>query len=204
MRFGTVWLALACLLHAALRTQAQAPESRVRYELRPGEQGRFSLEVYKSKLWEGRKHVFVFDRYHGLLLFDRERPEASSIEFSVVSASARCVDDWVKPGQIEDIEEAARKTMGADRYPEIRFRSTAIQARSGNEYEVRGMLTIRDRTEPVVLRVTAAPMEDRLRLTGSGPVKLSDFGLKPPRGAVFLFIGTKDEMTVQFDVVASR
>ena len=63
------------------------------------------MEVYKSKLWEGRKHNFVFDRFRGVLGFDAERAEQSTVSFVVESASARCVDDWVKPNQIKDIEK---------------------------------------------------------------------------------------------------
>ena len=53
----------------------------------------FALEVFKSKLWEGRKHTFPFDRFSGLLVFDRERPERSSVRFVVESASAQCAGD---------------------------------------------------------------------------------------------------------------
>ena len=77
------------------------------YNIRPMQGNRFALEVFKSKLWEGRKHTFLFDRFSGSLAFDRERPERSRIRFVVESASARCVDDWVKPDQLKDIERAA-------------------------------------------------------------------------------------------------
>jgi polyisoprenoid-binding protein YceI len=198
----TTGLTLVILFSQPSWSQVQATALAESYELRPRDRSRFALEVHKSKLWEGRKHTFLFDRYHGALYFSRQQPATSSIEFAVVSASARCVDDWVKPGQIADIERAARETMGADVHAEIRFRSTTIQAVSENRFEVRGMLTIRNETKPIVLNVAAEPSESGLRLAGSGTLKLSSFGLKPPRGAVFLFIGTKDEMTVRFDLLA--
>jgi len=31
------------------------------YNIRPMQGNRFALEVFKSKLWEGRKHTFLFD-----------------------------------------------------------------------------------------------------------------------------------------------
>ena len=202
MRIATS-IAFAVLLSRPSWSQSQ-PAATESYELRPDDQSRFVLEVHKSKLWEGRKHTFVFDRYQGALRFNRSQAEASNIEFSIVAASARCVDDWVKPGQIPDIEKAAFTIMAVDIHPEIRFRSTAISASSGNQYEVRGMLAIRGKSRPVVLSVTAEPGESGLRLTGTGTIKLSAFGLEPPRGAVFLFIGTKDQMTVRFDLLAKR
>jgi hypothetical protein len=31
------------------------------YNIRPMQGNRFTLKVFKSKLWEGRKHTFLFD-----------------------------------------------------------------------------------------------------------------------------------------------
>ena len=177
-----------------------------RYNIRPMQGNRFALEVFKSKLWEGRKHTFLFDRFSGSLAFDRERPERSSVRFVVESASARCVDDWVKPDQLKDIDRAAvRETMAAAAYPEILFQSTTITMESPDRYEVRGLLTIRGQAKPVMLTLRAAIREEGIWIEGSGRVRLSDFGLKPPRGVlgVRLVIGTKDEMNVLFGLLAT-
>jgi polyisoprenoid-binding protein YceI len=177
------------------------------YDLQPAEGSRFALEVFKSKLWEGRKHTFVFDRFNGALSFNHEQSEMSTVQFVVESASARCVDDWVKPNQIKDIEKAAiQDTMAAMQFPEITFHSRTIKAKSLGQYEVRGLLTIRDQTNAVTLIVKATPREGGIWVEGSGQIRLSDFGLKPPRAAagVGLIIGTKDEMTVQFALLANK
>ena len=180
------------------------------YNIRPSQGSRFALEVFKSKLWEGRKHTFIFDRFSGVLAFDHERPERSAVRFVVESGSARCIDDWVKPNQIKDIEKAAvQETMAAAAYPEITFQSTALTMPAAGKYEVRGVLTIRGQARPVALALKASPRaerEDGIWIEGSGIVRLSDFGLKPPRGVagVSLFIGTKDEMNVLFGLLATR
>jgi polyisoprenoid-binding protein YceI len=176
------------------------------YDVRPAEGSRFALEVLKSKLWEGRKHTFVFDRFRGSLSFNQDQPERSTVQFVIESASARCVDDWVKPHQIKDIEKAAiQDTMAAAQFPEITFHSTTIKAKSSEQYEVGGLLTIRDQAKPVALIVKVTPREGGIWVEGSGQIRLSDFSLKPPRAAagVGLFIGTKDAMTVQFALLAS-
>ena len=177
------------------------------YSIRPASGGRFALEVFKSKLWEGRKHTFEFDRFSGVLSFDHERPEKSTVRFVVESASARCVDEWVKPSQVKDIENAAiQDTMAAATYPEITFQSARIAVRSSDQYEVQGPLTIRGQSKPVTLNVRVTPGESAMRVEGSSRIRLSDFGLKPPRPivGVGLFIGTKDEMQVLFDLLANR
>lgn len=183
--------------------RAQTPA----FDIRPTPGSRFALEVYKSKLWEGRKHTFQFDRFMGVLSFDPDRAEKSTVRFVVESRSARCVDDWVKPDQIKDIERAAVKdTMAAAEYPEITFQSSAITRTSSEQYEVRGTLTIRGRSKPVTIALKASPRADGIWIEGSSRVRLSDFGLKPPRGVVGvgLFIGTKDEMNVLFGLLATR
>jgi polyisoprenoid-binding protein YceI len=177
------------------------------FDIRPTPGSRFALEVYKSKLWEGRKHTFVFDRFTGVLDFDPERIEKSTVRFVVESGSARCVDDWVKPDQIKDIERAAvAEMMAAAKYPEITFQSAGVTRMASGQYDVRGMLTIRGRARPVTLALKASTREDGIWVDGSSRIKLSDFGLKPPRGVfgVRLFIGTKDEMNVLFGLLAVR
>ena len=175
------------------------------HDIGPAQGSRFALEVFKSKLWEGRKHTFVFDRFHGVLSFDHQHPERSTVQFVVESASARCIDDWVKPHQIKDIERAAiQDTMAAATFPEITFQSTKITVKSSGQYQVEGPLNIRGRAKLVALNLEAAPREGEFWMEGSGRVKLSDFGLKPPKGVfgVSLFIGTQDEMNVQFRLLA--
>jgi len=176
------------------------------HDILPMEGSRFTLDVYKTKIWEGRKHTFVFDRFNGAVSYDREHAERSTVAFTVESGSARCIDDWVKPSQIKDIENAALSTMAAVTFPQMTFQSTAIVPKSSDQYEVRGLLTIRSQTKPVTLIARLTPREGGIWVEGSGRISLADFGLKPPRGivGVSLFIGTKDEMTVQFSLFAKR
>ena len=183
------------------------PAQPVTYNVRPTAESRFVLEVFKSKLWEGRKHTFIFDRFTGDPRFDQKSPERSVVRFVIESGSARCVDDWVKPSQIKNIERAAvQETMAAARYPEMTFESTAITTTtSPDKFKVLGLLTIRGQAKEVKLVVETSPRGDGIWVEGSGRVRLSEFGLKPPRGVVGvrLFIGTKDEMNVVFELLAA-
>lgn len=172
----------------------------VPYDIQPVEGSRFSFEVFKSRLWEGRKHIFVFDRYGGTLEFNSERPELSSVRFTIESDSIQCLDDWVKPGQIADIEAAARKVMAVEEFPQMDFESSDVTVKAPGEYEVHGMLTIRDVGRPVTLQIAASQGGNVIRIAGVGQISLSDFGLKPPGGAFSLFIGTKDLINIQFQI----
>lgn len=173
------------------------------YRVEPGPGDRFAVEVEKTGLMSGKKHLFLFERYRGKLSWDAESPDRSSVEWIIEAPSIVCKDTWVKPKEIGKIEKVAREEMlAAGRYPEIRFRSEAVVRKGEDEFEVRGGLTIRDRTVPVAVLVRRLPAQGtRLRFQGSATVRLKDYGLKPP-SALLGAIGTKNEMRVEFEVSA--
>jgi polyisoprenoid-binding protein YceI len=152
------------------------------FRIVPGPDSFFAVEVAKTKLWAGRKHVFHFSRYRGEV-------QDSSAVFTVEAASLSCKDDWVKPGQIKDIEKAALDILEPSKYPEIRFVSTRVVPGG-----VEGSLTIHGVTRPVTVAVE--------NYEGSASVSLAAFGLKPPSGAFRFAIGTADVMTVRFKLRA--
>jgi polyisoprenoid-binding protein YceI len=84
--------------------------------------------------------------------------------------------------------------MQADKFPQLSFALSKALPKGEHQYDVQGMLTIRDRTRPVLVHVS---MKDGV-FEGNALVKLSDFGLKPPKSATLGLIGTKDEMAVLF------
>ena len=154
----------------------------------------FTLQVEKTGLMSGKKHVFEFERYRGVLLLDQARPENSSIQLEIEARSAVLKDDWVSAKDAKKIVEAAQMDMmDSAKYPLLKFVSTAIAAQGSGAYEVRGDLTIRNVTKPVVIHLT----EKDGACEGTATVKLTDFKLKPP-SALLGAIGTKDEMTVSF------
>ncbi|MBY0506016.1 MAG: YceI family protein [Bryobacteraceae bacterium] len=185
MRNALVYCLLASSLGAAdLRQLRVAPAAG----------NRFALEVEKTGLLSGKKHLFLFERYSGTLQLDPAAPEKSSIQLEIEARSAILKDDWVSASDAKKIADYAQmKMMDSAKYPLLKFASTGISARGNGVYEVRGNLTIRDVTKPVLVMVT----EKGGVCEGKAAVKLSDFKLKPA-GALLGAIGTKDEMTVSF------
>ena len=95
---------------------------------------------------------------------------------------------------------ALEDMLSAKRFPKIVFVSTSV--RGAGKFEVPGMLTIRDTTKPVVVTVELDARDPaRLKLSGNARLILTAFGLKPP-SAVLGAIGTKDEMSFQFQMEA--
>jgi polyisoprenoid-binding protein YceI len=184
--FATIAIAVSVgLLLAETRT----------YEFSPGDGSRFALEVYKTGLMSGKKHVFVFERFSGEAVFDPQKPEDAKVRFTVDAGSVVCTDTWINDGSRKKVEAAARDQMlQADKYPQLTFISSKALPKGGNQYDVEGMLALRDKTRPVLVHVS---MQDAV-FEGNAVVKLSDFGLKPPKGVTLGLIGTKDEMKVLF------
>lgn len=178
-----------CLLGSALWA-ADLRQLRVA----PAAGTRFALEVEKTGLMSGKKHLFLFERYSGVLRLDAAAPEKSSIQLEIESRSAVLKDDWVSAKDAQKIADYAQMQMlDSAKYPLLKFASTAITARGNGVYDVLGMLTIRNVTQPVLVTVT----EKAGVCEGQAVVKLSDFKLKPA-GALLGAIGTRNEMKVSF------
>ena len=161
----------------------------------PGPGTHFTLEVEKTGLMmSGKKHVFLFERYSGILQLDQANPEKSSIQLDIEARSAVVKDDWVSAKDAKKIADYAQmEMMNSAKFPLLKFVSTTIAARGNGVYDVQGNLTIRGITKPVLVMVT----EKSGVCEGKATVKLSDYKLKPP-SALLGAIGTKNEMTVSF------
>ena len=176
----------------------------VEYNIRPSSESTFALDVYKTGLWNGRKHVFFFERYSGNVQYDGERPENSRVMFVVEAASMTCRDTWLKPDDRKKVLDYALNDMlDVQKYPQLTFASTRITPKSSTQFEAEGNLTVRGITKPIVVDVAVTPAGQRLSLAGSAQLRMRDYGLKPPSAALGM-IGTKDEMLVHFTVWAER
>jgi polyisoprenoid-binding protein YceI len=121
------------------------------------------------------------------------------IETQSVTTNNHDVDSLLKGPNFLDVQ----------RFPQARFVSTAIVAKSGDRYDARGKLTIRNVTRDVVLPFTLAIADDpqqpgRFKGAARGRVTLKrlDFGVGQNEWA-----GTgqvADEVMVDLNVVASR
>lgn len=185
-------VAAALVLIPALFAQAQ------RYRIRPSDSNRLEVRVAKTGLYRGKVHVFTFPNYTGSLLYDPQKPEASQASLTISARDIKLLDTWLSAKDFKSVEEYALKDMlAAEKYPDIIFSSTAVRATDSTHFEVRGTLTIRDIAKPVVLSVGL----NEKRFQGEATVRLTDFGLKPPKAALGL-VGTEDEMKFSFLIAA--
>lgn len=175
------------------------------YEIHPAPFGRLALTVEKTGLYRGKRHLFLFEQYSGELQFDPQKPELSKVQLTIDSRSLICKDDWLSASDLKKVQETALDDMLAvKQYPSMTFTSTSIKPLGGDRYEAQGTLTIRSLTKPVLVTVHLNAADPKaLRIDGNATIKLSDYNLKPP-SALLGAIGTKNEMTLSFTVVATK
>lgn len=119
-----------------------------------------------------------FGQADGTLVYDADKVAASSVQVTLPLAGLNSF--------VPDFDEHLRSAdfFEADKYPNITFKSTKVEAAGKDKLKVTGDLTIKDQTKPVVLDVTlnkAAehPMGKRAAIgfDATATVKRSEFGV---------------------------
>jgi polyisoprenoid-binding protein YceI len=187
------WLALACLL---LPSPALA-----------GAQDSWTIDPKASSLSFSVAQVGSivsgrFPAWTGEIVLDPASLASARIDIKIdtrpVSTNNRDVDSLMKGPNFLDVQK----------FPEARFVSTSISG-SGERYEARGKLTIRDVTRdailPFTLSITDGPAQPgRVRATARGRIILKrlDYGVGQNEWAATGQVA--NEVTVDLNVVAGR
>ncbi|MBI2737781.1 MAG: YceI family protein [Rhodospirillales bacterium] len=188
------WFVVACLLLLPLPSLA-GPQDSWTVDAKASTLG-FSVAQVGS-LVSGR-----FPAWTGDIVLDPSALASARIDIKIdtrpVSTNNRDVDSLMKGPNFLDVQK----------FPEARFVSTAISG-SGDRYEARGKLTIRDVTRDAVLPFTLAITDDpaqpgRVRATARGRLILKrlDYGVGQNEWAATGQVA--NEVTVDLNVVAGR
>jgi polyisoprenoid-binding protein YceI len=102
----------------------------------------FQIRHFVSKV-NGR-----FTDFSGTIVADQAKPEASSVEFTVKTASI----DTDQENRDKHLRSA--DFFDAEKYPEITFKSTSVKAAGKDKFDVTGNLTMHGVTKQVTLPVT--------------------------------------------------
>jgi polyisoprenoid-binding protein YceI len=104
------------------------------------------------------------------------------------------------------LDKNARKALAADRFPAIAFRSTSILATpaGGGAFALRiaGTLAIAGQTRAITFDARAVPAGGGLRIVGAVPLRMTDYGIKPPRFMGMMKVA--DPVQVAFDLTVAR
>jgi polyisoprenoid-binding protein YceI len=88
-----------------------------------------------------------FTDFGGKITGDLAKPEAASVEFTIKAASIN-TDNERRDGHLKSAD-----FFDVEKFPEISFKSEKISAKTKDEYEVQGQLTMHGVTKPVTLPV---------------------------------------------------
>lgn len=171
--------ALAALAGAPLAGAAQAADT---YKLDPVH----SNIVFSTDHLGFSKMIGQFQEFDGSLTFDGSSVEGVAVEVVIKTAS---IDT---DHEARDKHLTSPDFFNTQEFPEMTFKSTAVEATGDKTAKLTGDLTLLGVTKPVTLDVTlnkvdANPMDPSVFIAGfsaTGTVKRSDFGMQYGQGAI--------------------
>ena len=171
-------LATALSVHAVEYTQVQADKSSIQFTYK-----QMGVAV------DGR-----FKRFSSQISFDPAKPAAARAVFEVELAS-------VDTGAAEGDEEVAGKAWFNTRaFPTARFASGSVKALGGNRYEVAGQLSIKGRTQDVVVPATFTAQGNSGVFDGSFTIRRADFAIGEGSWAKFDVVA--NDVQIRFRISA--
>jgi polyisoprenoid-binding protein YceI len=120
-----------------------------------------------------------------------------SVELRVDARKLQVLDPEVAEGtraQIQDTMQGSQ-VLDVGHFPEIRFQSTAVEAKGPGHWIVHGNLALHGTGRPIVVEVTLKGE----RYQGSASLKQTDFGITPVTVAGGT-VKVKDEMKIEFEI----
>ncbi len=163
------------------------------------EKSSFTVHVFKSGLFSafGDNHEVRATVASGSVS-DGEKP---AVELEVDARKMTVLDpDLAK----EKRAEVQKRMLGPEvldvaKFPEIRFKSTAVKPVAEGRWQVEGELELRGKKVPLKFEVTGA----RERFRGSATVKQSSFGIKPIKAGGGT-VNVKDDLKIDFEIVTKN
>lgn len=172
----TLAVALAALIPTAQAveyTQVQADKSAINF-------------TYKQM---GVAVDGKFKRFSSQLNFDPTKPAAAKATFDVELAS---VDTGAPEG---DDEVAGKPWFNTKAFPTARFVSGSVKALGGNKYEVAGQLSIKGKTQAVVVPATFTAQGKTGVFDGSFSIRRADFSIGEGSWAKFDIVANDVQIT---------
>jgi polyisoprenoid-binding protein YceI len=166
--------------------------------------GHFKIHVGTSGLFGGlgHSHSIEAQKVTGCAMIDSNDVARSSVKLEFPTADIKVID----PGESEKDRADVQKTMETEvlrvsEYPRVTFESTGVEPDGAlNRLRLKGNLTIRGKTLPVIIPVMVTRMSDgTYRATGEYKFKQSSFLIKPIQlagGTVMV----KDELQTEFEL----
>src|SRR5262245_47820212 len=76
-----------------------------RYSIQPSDSNRAELRVYKTGLYSGKVHTFVFPKYQGSLTFNAHDPAGSQVHLTLSAPDMKLTDTWLSVKDFKSVQE---------------------------------------------------------------------------------------------------
>jgi len=136
-----------------------------------------------------------FKKFSSQLSFDPAKPTAAKASFDVDLGS---VDTGAPEG---DQEVAGKPWFNTKAFPTARFVSGSVKALGGNKYEVAGQLSIKGKTQDVVVPATFTTQGNTGVFDGSFTIRRADFAIGEGAWAKFDIVA--NDVVIKFRITAS-
>ena len=193
---------------AANLLQQSGPESLTRYEIDPS-RSKFMVKASRGGLlwFKGHDHHLAVKDFGGRAELILDALEPSSLEMTIRAASLEETSDVFTPQQKAIINKELKEVvLEADKYPEIKFRSTSVSGSINNgrfEVIIGGDITLHGVTRHLNIPAMVTVEGDTLRAVGKFAIDRSDFNVKAT-SAFHGLVRVKNRLKFTFDIVAER
>ena len=111
------------------------------------------------------------------------------------------------------MDEVMQEHMNAAKFPRIEYRlielkpKSAVGATGALQFDAVGAMTVSGTTRTNTMPVTIEPVEGgKLKVSGSTPLKMTDFGVQPPAPSILgmAVIKTGDDIKISFEWLTAR
>jgi polyisoprenoid-binding protein YceI len=159
------------------------------------------VDLTKSTLTAISKQMNVpvegkFNKFTAQVTFDPSKPTQGTAQFTVDVGSYDLGDDSYNE------EVRGKEWFDAKTWPNATFVSSAIAPAGGNQYKITGKLTIKGKSQTVVVPVTVTQQGNTQTFDGSLPIKRSQFDVGTGEWKDTSEVA--DEVVIKFHIVATR
>ncbi|HEX3379881.1 MAG TPA: YceI family protein [Paraburkholderia sp.] len=159
------------------------------------------VDVAKSSVTATSKQMNVpvegkFGKFTAQLSFDPAKPAAGSAQIDIDVASYDLGDESYNE------QVRGKDWFDAKTWPSATFVSSAIAPAGGNQFKVTGKLTIKGKSETVVVPVTVSQQGGAQIFDGALPIKRSQFDVGTGEWKDTSVVA--DEVVIKFHIVAAH
>ena len=172
--------------------------------------GNYTVDPAHTRIGFSARHAMVskvrgsFNEFEASGYLDEQNPASSHVEITIKAASI----DTRHPDR--DAHLRSNDFLAMDEYPEITFRSTAVEKADADHYNVTGDLTIRGITKPVTIdfEYTGSAIDpwgnQRLGFEGSTTISRKDWGVNWNAALEAGGVMVGDKVNLEFEVEAIK